>query len=98
MIDAVENKNPLDPDESTGSSDDSNEATNILRWIVDKTKAKFVEVINKITELMNKLLEPADDEKTTAGATDPFKEKLKTSFLLSVVVLLIVVLGRANKA
>lgn len=100
MIDAVENKNPLDPDESSGSSDDSNESTNILRQIFDNTKAKFMEVINKITNRMNKLFQSPDDEETTtagdtaAGASDPFKKKLKTSFLISVVVLLIVVLGR----
>ncbi|XP_059460718.1 uncharacterized protein LOC132189900 isoform X4 [Corylus avellana] len=95
---AVEKMTPLDPDESSGNSDDSNEATNILRWIFDNTKAKFMEAINKITKLMNNLFQSADDEKTTAGATDPFKEKLKSSFLLSVMVLLVVVLGRANKA
>ncbi|XP_062163105.1 uncharacterized protein LOC133870081 [Alnus glutinosa] len=100
FADAVENKNPLDPDESCGTSDDSNESTNILRQIFDNTKAKFMEVINKITNRMNKLFESPDDEKTTtpgdtaAGASDPFKKRLKTSFLISVVVLLIVVLGR----
>jgi hypothetical protein len=100
MIDAVDNKNPLDPDESCGTSDDSNESTNILRQIFDNTKAKFMEVINKITNRMNKLFESPDDEKTAtpgdtaAGASDPFKKRLKTSFLISVVVLLIVVLGR----
>lgn len=95
--DAVD-KTPLDLDESCESSDDPSEATSILRWIFDNTRTKFMEVISKITNLMSKLFEQPEDEKTTAGATDPFKEKLKTSFLLSVMVLLVVVLGRTNKA
>jgi hypothetical protein len=95
MIFAVENNKPQSPDES---SDGSNEASNILSWIFDNTKTKFMEVIEKITKLVNELFPSTDNDKTTAGATNPFQEKLKTSFLLSVVVLLIVVVTRAHKA
>ncbi|KAJ0041982.1 hypothetical protein Pint_17192 [Pistacia integerrima] len=45
---------------------------------------------------------PDDETPTTgsktAGATDPFEEKLRTSFLLSVMVLLVVVVTRAGRA
>lgn len=92
---AVENNKPQSPDES---SDGSNEASNILSWIFDNTKTKLMEVIEKITKLVNELFPSTDNDKTTAGATNPFQEKLKTSFLLSVVVLLIVVVTRAHKA
>lgn len=95
MFYAVGNKKPESSDDGT---DDSNEATNVLRWIFDNTKAKVMEVIEKITNLMNELFQSSDDQKTTDGATDPFMEKLKTSFLLSIVVLLIVVVSRAHKA
>ncbi|XP_042991619.1 uncharacterized protein LOC122318393 [Carya illinoinensis] len=91
---AVENKELQSPNES---SEDSNEVANILRWIFDNTKAKVMEVIENITKLMNELFQSPDNQKTT-GATDPFKEKLKASFMLSVVVLLIVVVSRAHKA
>lgn len=94
MIYVVENEELQRPDES---SEDSNEAANILRRIFDNTKAKVMEVIEHITKLMSELFQSPDDEKT-AGAADPFKEKLKTSFMLSVVVLLIVVASRARKA
>lgn len=94
MIYAVENKELQSPNES---SEDSNEVANILRWIFDNTKAKVMEVIENITKLMNELFQSPDNQKTT-GATDPFKEKLKASFMLSVVVLLIVVVSRAHKA
>ena len=80
------------------SSDGSNAATNILCWIFDNTKAKVMELIEKITKLVNELFQPPDDEKTAGGATNPFEEKLRTSFLLSIVVLLIVVVGRARTA
>ncbi|CAK9135139.1 unnamed protein product [Ilex paraguariensis] len=78
--------------------DGSNAATDILSWIFVNTKAKIVEVIERITKLVNELFQPPDSEKTVAAATDPFKETLRTSFLLSVVVLLIVVVTRAHRA
>lgn len=92
---AVENNEPQSPDES---SKGSSEATSVLSWIFDNTKAKVMEVFEKITKLVNELFPSTENEKTTAGASDPFQEKLKTSFLLSVVVLLIVVVTRAHKA
>ncbi|KAF3956973.1 hypothetical protein CMV_017961 [Castanea mollissima] len=92
---AVENNEPQSPDES---SEGSNEATSVLSWIFYSTKAKVMEVFEKITKLVNELFPSTENEKTSAGATDPFQEKLKTSFLLSVVVLLIVAVTRAHKA
>ncbi|KAJ0098457.1 hypothetical protein Patl1_19837 [Pistacia atlantica] len=51
---------------------------------------------------MNIINLPDDETPTTgsktAGATDPFEEKLRTSFLLSVMVLLVVVVTRAGWA
>lgn len=59
-----------------------------------------MEVVEKITKFMNDLFQPPENEKTTSdsGSTDLFKEKLRTSFMLSIMVLLVVVLARANKA
>ncbi|KAF5731056.1 hypothetical protein HS088_TW19G00660 [Tripterygium wilfordii] len=79
-------------------SDESNPAVNIVRWIFENTKAKVMEVIDNIMKLTNELFKPSDEEKTAKGGTDPFQEKLKTSFLLSIVVLLIVVVSRAHRA
>ncbi|GFY81993.1 hypothetical protein Acr_02g0002330 [Actinidia rufa] len=78
-------------------SDSSMAATNILNWIFDKTKAKVTELIEKITKLVNELFQPLVDENAT-GDTYQFEEKVRASLLLSIVVLLVVVVGRAHKA
>ncbi|XP_022737777.1 uncharacterized protein LOC111290642 isoform X2 [Durio zibethinus] len=97
---AAEDINPLSSDESLDeNSDESNNATNIVKWIFDNTKAKAMDLFEKITKLVNELFKPPpDNETTTAGTPDPFEERLRTSFLLSVVVLLVVVVTRARTA
>ncbi|KAK1581511.1 hypothetical protein Q3G72_006691 [Acer saccharum] len=72
---------------SDETCDDSNPAMDIVKWIFNNTKAKAVEVIEKITNIVTELFKPPGDEKATngaatAGATDSFEEKLRTSFLL----------------
>ena len=58
-----------------------------------------MKVFEKITKLVNDLFQPSVKEKTTTiGGTDLFKEKLRTSFMLSIMVLLVVVVARAHKA
>ncbi|KAJ9140019.1 hypothetical protein P3X46_030707 [Hevea brasiliensis] len=87
---------------TTESSDktghDSNPVLNAVKWIFENTKAKFMEAIEKIAKLMNELFKVPNDDKKTTGATGPFEENLRTSFLLSVVVLLVVVVTRAHRA
>ncbi|KAK3218422.1 hypothetical protein Dsin_012392 [Dipteronia sinensis] len=83
--------------------DDSNPSMDIVKWIFNNTKAKVVEIIEKITNIVNELFKPPGDERATngaatAGTTDPYEEKLRTSFLLSIMVLLVVVVTRASKA
>ncbi|POO02955.1 hypothetical protein TorRG33x02_010160 [Trema orientale] len=81
------------------SPEDSNEATNIVKWIFDSTRGKLLAVFEKITKLVNDVFQSPESEKTTAsGGTDLFKEKLRTSFMLSIMVLLVVVVARAHKA
>lgn len=58
-----------------------------------------MEVFEKITKLVNELFQPQENEKTTtSGGTDGFKEKVRTSFMLSIMILLVVVVARAHKA
>ncbi|KAF2311691.1 hypothetical protein GH714_026009 [Hevea brasiliensis] len=87
---------------TTESSDktghDSNPVLNAVKWIFENTKAKFMEAIEMIAKLMNELFKVPNDDKKTTGATGPFEENLRTSFLLSVVVLLVVVVTRAHRA
>lgn len=91
----TENDNPESSDETC---DDPSSATSFIKWIFDSTKAKFQEVFEQITKLVNELFKPPEDKKTTAGTPDPFEEKLRTSFLLSILVLLVVVVSRASRA
>lgn len=95
---AGEDNNRLSSDESSDkNSDESNKEANIVKWIFDNTKSKVVDIFEKITKLVNDLFKlPPDNGTKTAGTPDPFEERLRTSFLLSVVVLLIVVVTRAH--
>lgn len=83
--------------DGTSSSDDSHTTTNFVMWIIDTIKTKFMEVIDKITQIVNELFQPADN-KTDADAegSDPFNDNLRTSFMLSIVVLLVVMVSRAQ--
>lgn len=78
-------------------SDDPESAMGLLSWIFNNTKVKILDVIDKITGAINKLFLPSESEKT-GKATDLFEDKLRTSLLISVVVLLIVVVTRASRA
>ncbi|KAM7499518.1 hypothetical protein LguiA_023932 [Lonicera macranthoides] len=75
----------------------SNAAIEILSRIFFNARTKVVELIKKITKLVYDVFpRPHTIEETTT--TDPFHRKLRTSFLLSVVVFLIVAVSRSLKA
>lgn len=80
------------------ASNDENAATNVLSWIFINTKAKVMELIDKITSLVNELFQHPGSETTTEAASDPFEKNLRASFMVSVVVFLIVVVSRARRA
>ncbi|XP_022156582.1 uncharacterized protein LOC111023458 [Momordica charantia] len=96
-------------DDSPQSSEESSpdkppdESTSVIQWMFDNTKTRVMEVIERITELVNHLFENVNDDyedekKRGAEAMDPFEEKLRTSFFISIVVLLLVMVSRAHKA
>ncbi|KAK2975809.1 hypothetical protein RJ640_022826 [Escallonia rubra] len=78
--------------------DGSNATTNMLNWIVIHARAKVMELVDKITKLVNELFQSPEVEEAGEGDADPFQEKLRSCFLLSVVVLLIVVVTRTRGA
>ncbi|KAL7146558.1 hypothetical protein ABFS83_06G049500 [Erythranthe nasuta] len=78
-----------------GSPDGSNPVKDILSWVFANAKAKIMQLIDKITELMNGVFHLPNEEKN-GGFT--MEEKLKTSLFLSVIVLLIVVATRAQSS
>ncbi|PQQ04329.1 uncharacterized protein Pyn_31242 [Prunus yedoensis var. nudiflora] len=92
---AAEDNSSQSPDED---ADEENKATNIVKWIFQNTMAKVMEVIEKITKVLGDLIKPPGSEKVNAGASNRFEEKLRTSFMLTVVVLLVVVVTRSHKA
>ncbi|KAJ6714675.1 hypothetical protein OIU85_026204 [Salix viminalis] len=95
---ADENTDPLTSESSDETGEETNPALDFVKWIFDNTRARVVEVIETVTKLVSELFKPPADEKTSAGAKDPFEYKLRISFLLSIMVLLIVVVTRAHKA
>ena len=85
------------PENTDNSSGGPNAAMDILSGIFENTKAKVMEIIEKVIKLVNELFQPSENEKTR-GATDPFEDKLRTLSMLSIVVLLIVVVSRVHSA
>ncbi|KAK8587526.1 hypothetical protein V6N13_086509 [Hibiscus sabdariffa] len=90
---AAEDSSSLNFDESF---DESSEATNIVKWILDNTKEKIMGLFDKITKLVNELFKQPPDDETKAA--DPFDERLRISMVLFVLVLLVVVVTRAQPA
>ncbi|KAK1306644.1 hypothetical protein QJS10_CPA10g00922 [Acorus calamus] len=76
------------------SDEDPDITTKILRWIIDNTKAKVTEFVDKITKLVNGLLRHSETEKHE----DQFEDIVRSSLMLSVVVLIIVVVTRFHRA
>lgn len=77
-------------------SDGSDAATNILNWIFDNTKAKVMELIEKITNLVSVLFQPPEVKQATED-TNAFNRMVRASIFLSIVVLFIVVSERSCK-
>ncbi|KAK6155898.1 hypothetical protein DH2020_010146 [Rehmannia glutinosa] len=78
-------------------SDDSNPIKDILSWVFVNAKGKIIQLIDKITNLVNEVFQHPNEEKKGSNV-DPLEGKLKTSLFLSIIVLLIVVVTRAQSA
>ncbi|KAJ6849603.1 uncharacterized protein M6B38_267815 [Iris pallida] len=72
----------------------SDKGLNILNWILDGTKAKITEFFEKITELVNDIFQSQEKDKESSFSDD----LLRSLFMLSVVVFIIVVAARVRKA
>ncbi|XP_071734474.1 uncharacterized protein [Rutidosis leptorrhynchoides] len=80
------------------SGDVSNPVTQILHWIFANTKDKVIEIVEKITKIVNELVHPMNkDENSVNGGLNSFDKNLSSSFFLTIIVLLIVVVGRSHK-
>ncbi|KAJ8537113.1 hypothetical protein K7X08_035514 [Anisodus acutangulus] len=94
-VDAADNSLPAGSSEEGFDKSDSDGTIDIISWIVVNTKGKMMEIVEKIIDIVNEWFQPPEKEKTSEGNTDSFDLKLRTSFFLSVVVLLVVVVARA---
>ncbi|XP_038978302.1 uncharacterized protein LOC120108697 [Phoenix dactylifera] len=79
-----------EPQSSSGGPDIN---TRILRWILENTMIKIMECIDKITMLVNELFHPGEREKDMGV----FDDLLRSSFMLSVMVLIVVVVTRLQR-
>lgn len=70
----------------------------IVDWILDIAKAKVLELIEQFISLMTMIFQPPNHKKNLVAANTDGRldEKLGSSFLLSIVILLIVVVTRAH--
>lgn len=75
-------------------SDESLAAVAFLRWMFSNTRAKIMELINNISKLVNDLFGAPVTEKAMRG----FGGTLRSSLMLSVLVLLVIVVTRVRKA
>lgn len=86
---------------SHGSSTEGelHSTTNIVMWIFDISRAKFMGLIEKITKIVTDLLPFAFQKRDkNTNLSDPFTERLRTSFMLTIMVFLVVVVGRLKRA
>ncbi|XP_022006600.1 uncharacterized protein LOC110905026 isoform X2 [Helianthus annuus] len=83
------------------SSDDRAPVPDVLQWILINTKAKLMEIVKKTTEMVNRMLfqSPGNGKaKDEDGVeTEPFGKKVTSSFFLSIMVLMIIVVTRSCK-
>ncbi|KAL2920448.1 N-terminal acetyltransferase A complex subunit nat1 [Bienertia sinuspersici] len=90
--DAAESLPPSSDEELDPSKGDSS----ILKWIFENMKMKLFQVLGNISQIVGDTFKPHDRDKEEQS--NAFVEKLKSTFLLTIVVLLIVVVARGHKA
>ncbi|XP_022756972.1 uncharacterized protein LOC111304575 [Durio zibethinus] len=88
---AVENGRSWD------STTDADLGNDILQWILDMTKAKVTELMLKFQSLLNEVFKNRRTEKPNEETRDQLEEKIRSSLLLSIVILLIVIVARVQR-
>ncbi|XP_051132399.1 uncharacterized protein LOC127252321 [Andrographis paniculata] len=68
----------------------------ILKWITDFTKAKILELVDKFLLLVNEILQPVLKRRPSSDRPQLLDEKVRSSFVLSVVIILIVITTRSQ--
>ncbi|KAF7112589.1 hypothetical protein RHSIM_Rhsim01G0136600 [Rhododendron simsii] len=94
LVSAAKEEKP----QAQSSSEKTDLATMIVDWILDIAKAKVLELIEQFISLLTMIFQPPDHNKNLGAANTDGRldEKLRSSLLLSIVILLIVVVTRAH--
>ncbi|KAJ0658119.1 hypothetical protein HanLR1_Chr14g0554231 [Helianthus annuus] len=82
------------------SSDDRAPVPDVLQWILINTKAKLMDIVKKTTEMVNRMFQSPGNGKAKdedGVKTEPFEKKVTSSFFLSIMVLMIIVVTRSCK-
>ncbi|KAI9101440.1 hypothetical protein K1719_023922 [Acacia pycnantha] len=92
-----DDKAPKDSDGPPNSRGPHN-TTNVVIWMFNSSRVKFMELVEKVTKIMTALFQAKFHNKgEKAEFSDAFAEKVKTSFMLTIIVFLVVVVSRARK-
>ncbi|XP_060218933.1 uncharacterized protein LOC132645765 [Lycium barbarum] len=87
-------------EESQRPTGESDIGSLIVKWIMGITTSTLAELIQSfgslLREIINEIFEPTKKEKSTSELNDLLEEKIRSSFLLSLVLLLIVVVTRSQ--
>ncbi|XP_049380747.1 uncharacterized protein LOC125845304 [Solanum stenotomum] len=89
-------------EESQSSTGESDIGSLIVKWIMGITTSRIAELLQSfgslLSEIIHDIFEPDSKEKPTSELSDLVEEKIRSSFLLSVILLLIVVVTRTQGA
>ncbi|MQL80261.1 hypothetical protein Taro_012706 [Colocasia esculenta] len=81
---------------SRSSGDGHDVLARLLEWIIECAKAKVMELAKKIAKTVNELL--SFHEKDKLGEMDLSEDALRSSFMLSILVFILVIITRFQKA
>lgn len=91
----------LEDTDNASEASEASESGDLVSWFITNLKVKIMELINNLSKTVNELFHQqggSDNKAAEVNGSDTFEEKLRASFMLSIVVLLIVMLNRADKA
>ncbi|KAE8721257.1 Structural constituent of nuclear pore isoform 1 [Hibiscus syriacus] len=97
LCDSPESPHPAVENRSGNSSSETDIGNDILQWILDVAKAKVTELVFRFQSLLNEVFQTDKREKTNEKRRDQFEEEIRSSLILSVAILLIVIVARFQR-
>lgn len=81
------------PGNSSGEAEPGND---ILQWILDFAKDRVTELVLKFQSLLNEVFRRGKREKPNEETRGQLEEEIRSSLILSLVILLIVIVSRVQ--